>query len=204
MSDRPHMQLLEWSLINRGALVGKATVLLPIGLKISDVAIFALPDGSQWAQLPSEPMRNADGQYLKDDRGKIKYRSFLRWRSRELQDAFSRAVLDLSSRNTAGLVRHLIQRTNRYGNDTVDPTRRSRSRALKATAMEGPSTTDCLHRGASHESRQLSSLSCLSRVGTQTGGGAQALRQPLRAVLVGRYGRRPPHHLRTHRRRAAW
>jgi hypothetical protein len=39
-SDRPKMQLLEWKRIDKGALVGRATVLLPSGLQISDVGVF--------------------------------------------------------------------------------------------------------------------------------------------------------------------
>jgi hypothetical protein len=74
--DRPRMQLLEWQRIDKGALVGRAMVLLPSGLQISDIG-------------------NADGQLVKDDRGKIRYRSALKWATRELQDGFSAALITL-------------------------------------------------------------------------------------------------------------
>ena len=92
MSGR--MQLLDWKPIRKGALVGRATVLLPSGLQIADIGIFQKHDRS-WAQLPSEPMRDAAGQLLKDDRGKTRYRSPLKWATRELQDGFSSALVGL-------------------------------------------------------------------------------------------------------------
>ena len=71
------MQLLEWKRIDKGALVGRATALLPSGLQIGDIGVFT-KDGRSWAQLPSEAMRDAEGQPLKDDRGKTRYRSPLK------------------------------------------------------------------------------------------------------------------------------
>jgi hypothetical protein len=88
----PRLQLLEWSPIGKGALLGRAKVRLPIGLDIADVAIFE-KDGRRWAQMPSEVMRDFAGQPLKDDRGKIRYRSALRWSTKTLQDGFSAAVI---------------------------------------------------------------------------------------------------------------
>jgi hypothetical protein len=88
------MQLLDWKRIDKGALVGRATVLLPSGLRISDIGIFQ-KDGRCWAQLPSEPMRDASGQLLKDDRGKSRYRSPLKWSTKALQDGFSAALVGL-------------------------------------------------------------------------------------------------------------
>ena len=92
--DRPKIQLLEWKRIDKGALVGRAAALLPNGLQISDIGIFT-KDGRSWAQLPSEAMRDADRQPLKDDRGKVRYRSPLKWTTRELQDHFSDALVAL-------------------------------------------------------------------------------------------------------------
>jgi len=85
--------LREWRAIeNAGALIGRATAELPDGLVISDIGLFC-KDGRCWAQLPAEPQRDRDGQILKDDRGKAKYRSALRWRDRGLQDAFSSELI---------------------------------------------------------------------------------------------------------------
>lgn len=47
------------------------------------------------AQFPSEPMRDRDGQPLVDDNNRIRYRSSMRWATRELQDRFSGAVVAL-------------------------------------------------------------------------------------------------------------
>jgi len=87
--------LRDWRPIdNAGALVGRATVELPgVGLHISDIAIFVGKDGNRWSQLPAELQRDRDGQPLRDDRGKPKYRSALRWRDRDLQERFSRALI---------------------------------------------------------------------------------------------------------------
>ena len=89
------MQLLEWKRVDKGALVGRATVLLPNGLQISDIGVFANANG-RWAQLPSELMRDADGQPIKDTvTGKARYRSPLKWSTRDLQERFSEALIAL-------------------------------------------------------------------------------------------------------------
>lgn len=88
------MRVLEWHPINKGSLVGKARIWLPCGLEISDVAVFE-KDGRRWATLPSEPQRGQDGQPIKDDRGKIKYRTLIGWQSRELQSRWAEALIDL-------------------------------------------------------------------------------------------------------------
>jgi len=88
------MQLLDWKRIDKGALVGRATVLLPCGLQISDIGIFTR-DGEFWSQMPSEPMRDAGGQIIKDERGKARYRSPLKWSTKALQDGFSQKLVEL-------------------------------------------------------------------------------------------------------------
>ena len=89
------MQLLDWKRLDKGALVGRAAVLLPSGLQISDIGIFQNSNG-RWAQMPSEPMRDAEGQILKDAvTGKARYRSPIKWHSRELQERFSAALIEL-------------------------------------------------------------------------------------------------------------
>ena len=89
---RPRLRLLDWSPINKGALIGRAKICLPSGLEIADIGIFER-EGRRWAQLPSEVMRDFAGQPLKDDRGKTRYRSALRWSTKALQDGFSAAVI---------------------------------------------------------------------------------------------------------------
>jgi hypothetical protein len=67
----PCLRLLEWSRIDKGALLGKVKILLPNGLEISDVAVFE-KDGRRWATLPSQVIRDYSGQPLKDNQGKAR------------------------------------------------------------------------------------------------------------------------------------
>jgi hypothetical protein len=100
--DRPKMRLLDWKPCVQGALLGRAAVLLPNGLVVSDIGIFSKND-RRWAQLPAEMMRDGDGQPLKDERGKARYRSAIKWSSRELQDGFSAALVALIEAEHGGL-----------------------------------------------------------------------------------------------------
>lgn len=88
------LRLLGYEAINKGALLGRAKVRLPCRLEISDIGVFE-KDGRRWVQMPAEIVRDRDGQPLKDDRGKIRYRSALRWETRDLQDGFSEALITL-------------------------------------------------------------------------------------------------------------
>jgi hypothetical protein len=90
----PRAILLDFTPLVAGALVGRARVRLPSGLEIADIGIFR-KDGRAWAQLPAEPMRNQHGEVLKDDRGKVRYRSSLKWQTKDLQDRFSATLLAL-------------------------------------------------------------------------------------------------------------
>jgi hypothetical protein len=92
--DRPRMRLLGWERIDKGALIGRAHIRLPSGLEIADVGIFQ-KDGRRWAQLPAEAMRDRTGELLKDERGKTRYRSALKWQTRDLQERFSFALIEL-------------------------------------------------------------------------------------------------------------
>ena len=96
-SDEParaRMQLLEWRPIGKGFLVGRAKVLLPSGLEIGDIGLFA-KGGRTWAQLPATPVRDADGRPITDASGRPRYVSSLRWSTRGLQDGFSEDVVEL-------------------------------------------------------------------------------------------------------------
>jgi hypothetical protein len=88
------MRLLSWEPVNKGALIGRARVRLPNQLEISDIGVFE-KDGRRWAQLPAEIMRDAAGQPLKDERGKPRYRSPLRWATNDLQARFSVALIEM-------------------------------------------------------------------------------------------------------------
>jgi hypothetical protein len=96
---RKSMKLLAWTPIGKGTLIGRAKVLLPIGLEIDGIGLFRTENGARWAQLPSELMRGSDGQPLKNAAGKDRYRSFLRWSSKDLQERFSAALFALIEGN---------------------------------------------------------------------------------------------------------
>jgi len=88
------MLLLDWRRTDKGMCVGRAKVRLRNGLEISDIGIFQRGD-DRWAALPSEQIRDTSGQVIRDERGKARYRSPLKWATRELQDGFSQALIQL-------------------------------------------------------------------------------------------------------------
>ena len=89
--DCRQLRLIDWKPGPSGALVGRAAVEIA-GLVITDIGIFT-KDGRRWAQLPSEPTRDRDGHILKGERGKARYRSPIKWKTRELQERFSAALI---------------------------------------------------------------------------------------------------------------
>jgi len=88
------IQLTDGREIKKGFLVGRARVVLPNGLDIDDIGVFA-KEGRIWAQLPAQPLRDADGKVALDDRGKARYVSPIRWATKSLQDDFSIALVAL-------------------------------------------------------------------------------------------------------------
>jgi len=107
-SSPSRMALLSWEPASKaGALLGRAKVKLPNGLEIARIGLFQRADGVRWAQLPSEIMRDAEGQPLKDDHGKIRYQTAICWSTSALQDRFSEALFALveASAGTAGEAR---------------------------------------------------------------------------------------------------
>jgi hypothetical protein len=89
------MRLLAWRLIGKGMLLGKADIVLPNCLEISEVGIFCRADGSRWAQFPAEAIRDQDGRPVLNERGKPKYRNLIRWQKSEVQKAWSEALIAL-------------------------------------------------------------------------------------------------------------
>jgi len=97
-SAQQRMTLRGWKSIRKGSRVGLASISLPIGLQIDDVPVFATK-GKIWANLPARPVITSDGTIAKvPGTGKTQYASFLRWRDRALNEAFSRAVVELVQR----------------------------------------------------------------------------------------------------------
>jgi hypothetical protein len=92
-AERPRLRLVSWKPASKGALRGFATVQLPIGLKLIDCPVLMGASGP-WASLPSKPVLDRDGRHAKPG-GKPQFATVLEWRSRELADRFSIAVVDL-------------------------------------------------------------------------------------------------------------
>jgi hypothetical protein len=88
------MRLVEWRALRKNSLRGFATVELPPGLVIGDVAVGA-SHGRAWALLPSKPMLDAAGLALRDEEGKVRYSPMLRWRDENLRSRWSDAVVSL-------------------------------------------------------------------------------------------------------------
>jgi hypothetical protein len=88
------LELLEFRAMVKGALVGFATVRLPIGLEISDIPVL-VSHGKAWASMPSKPQMGQDGMPRRGADNKILYAPILKWRSAELKNRFSDAVVAL-------------------------------------------------------------------------------------------------------------
>jgi hypothetical protein len=78
-------------------LRGFATVLLPSGLKLIDCPIL-VSNGKAWASLPSKPVPDGEGQHKLGLDSKPASVPVLEWRSRDLGDRFSTAVVELVRR----------------------------------------------------------------------------------------------------------
>jgi hypothetical protein len=95
------MVLRSFRPLLKGALRGFTTIELPIGLVIHDIPVLLGKNGP-WATLPAEPQLSHDGRQKRDANGKAAYAAVLEWRSRELSDPFSWAVVDLVRREHPG------------------------------------------------------------------------------------------------------
>ena len=79
----------------KGALIGFADIELPGGLLVHDCPIFRAKDGGAWAALPVKPVFDRDRRQKADINGKRQFAPVLEWRSRELANRFSVAVIAL-------------------------------------------------------------------------------------------------------------
>jgi hypothetical protein len=91
---RPRLRLIDWRPCVKKSLRGFATIELPVGLKIHDVPVLVGPKGP-WASLPAKPQIDRDGRQKTDASGKPAYVSILEWKSGDLSDRFSAAVVKL-------------------------------------------------------------------------------------------------------------
>ncbi len=88
------MRLGSWKPAARGRLRGFATVELPIGLKLTDCAVFVGANGA-WVSLPVKPQLYRQGRQRKGADSKPSYVPILEWRSRDLAERWSKSVFDL-------------------------------------------------------------------------------------------------------------
>lgn len=79
--------------IRKNSLRGFATVQLPSGMIVADVAVL-VTEGRPWASPPSKPMLDRDGSVLRDDAGKVRYAPIISFASKEIRDRFSAAIID--------------------------------------------------------------------------------------------------------------
>ena len=101
----PGITLVDWKLLACNTLRGFATVALPSGLTIRDVAVHT-SNGKSWASLPSKPILGSDGVAQRDQNtGKIRYTPLLEWPDRATSDRFSTAVIDAVEAKHPGAVR---------------------------------------------------------------------------------------------------
>jgi hypothetical protein len=67
---------------------------LAIGLRIDDCPVL-VSHGKAWASLPSKPQLDKDGRQKRDASGRPAYTPVLEWKSREIDNRFSDAVVAL-------------------------------------------------------------------------------------------------------------
>jgi hypothetical protein len=85
-------KILDWRPVAKNSLRGFAKVEMPSGMIISDVAALNGPNGP-WASPPSKPMIGRDGSPMLDAKGKPRYSPWIEFRSKELRDRWSSAVV---------------------------------------------------------------------------------------------------------------
>jgi hypothetical protein len=93
-STHARMRLRVWRPMRRNTLRGFASVTLPTGLDIDDVAVHVSGSRS-WASMPARPMLDAGGRALRDDSGKIRYAQPVRWSTHGLASTFGQKVVAL-------------------------------------------------------------------------------------------------------------
>lgn len=98
MQAGPSIEGRDFKRLERGSLLGFATIHLPdLGLTITDVGVFE-KDGRRWIVLPAKPMIGREGVTLKGDDGKVRYQKILEFDCKEAANEFSRNALEALSR----------------------------------------------------------------------------------------------------------
>ena len=87
------LRLIEWRPLAKGALVGFATIQLPIGLTIRECPVL-ISGYREWVNLPAKPQLDRDGKPRLDPvTGKALYASIIEWPDRDTRDRVSEAVI---------------------------------------------------------------------------------------------------------------
>jgi hypothetical protein len=90
--ERSRMRLVSWKPITKGSLCGCATVELSIGLKLIDCAVFIGTNGA-WAAALAKPQLDKEGRQRIGVDWKPSYSPVVEWRSCDLNDRYSAAVV---------------------------------------------------------------------------------------------------------------
>jgi hypothetical protein len=93
LDQKPRLRLISFKPLRKNSLRGFANLELPNGLRISDCPVL-VSNGKAWATLPSKPVLDRDGKQVEVE-SKRQYCALIEWKSRELADGFSQAVVTL-------------------------------------------------------------------------------------------------------------
>jgi hypothetical protein len=81
-----------WRPVRKATLCGFATVTLPSGLILHDVAIHA-KNGKPWASPPAKPRLDQDRRQVTLD-GKLQWDAVVGFRDRDVRDGWSRQIVE--------------------------------------------------------------------------------------------------------------
>ena len=82
----------DWKPLTRGTLRGFATVSMPSGMIVHEIAVY-VTNGKAWAKPPSKPMIDRDGRVMLDDAGKRRYSQLFEFASAEIRNRWSESVI---------------------------------------------------------------------------------------------------------------
>jgi hypothetical protein len=87
------VEILAWRPVHRGALIGKVDACLGGILELFDSPIMVGQDGRPWVGLPGRQVIDRSGRVTISATGKAVFEPCVKWRTREVRDRWSRAVL---------------------------------------------------------------------------------------------------------------
>jgi hypothetical protein len=100
-------RLLNWRAVRKGeTLRGFASVELPSGMILHEVAVHLAANRRGWASPPARPLLDRDGRHMRDANGKGRWAPLIEFATRERSDAFSALVLRLVGEDHPGDLEH--------------------------------------------------------------------------------------------------